>query len=81
MFEPMSARLASSCSRNGISAVADRHHLARRDVHVVDVLGRDVLDLAALDTHQDALLATSCRLVDRRVGLGDDVRSSSSAVR
>ena len=34
----------------------DRHHLARRDVHVVDVVGGDVVDLAALATDQHALL-------------------------
>ena len=34
----------------------DRHHLARRDVHVVDVVGRDELDLAALAADQHAVL-------------------------
>ena len=37
MFAPIRARLASSCSRNGISAVRDRHDLLRRHVHVVDL--------------------------------------------
>ena len=34
----------------------DRHHLARRDVHVVDLGRRDELDLAALTADEDALL-------------------------
>ena len=72
MFEPMSARLASSCSRNGMSG-RRRHHLARGDVHVVDVLARDVLDLAALGADQDALLVEVAVGVDDRVGLRDDV--------
>ena len=38
----MSVRLASSCSRNGISVAATEMHLTRRDVHVVDVLDRHV---------------------------------------
>ncbi len=37
MFEPISARLASSCSRNGISEVATDDRLLRRHVHVVDL--------------------------------------------
>ena len=39
MFDPISARLASSCSRNGISAAAIRDQLLRRHVHVVDARG------------------------------------------
>ena len=39
MFEPMRARFASSCSRNGIRRGRRRHELVRRDVHVVDLLG------------------------------------------
>jgi hypothetical protein len=39
MLAPMSARLASSCSRNGMSAVRDRHDLAGRDVHELDLFG------------------------------------------
>ncbi len=51
----------------------DRHHLARRDVHVVDVVGPDVVDLAALAPHQDAVLGEGPVRADRRVGLRDDV--------
>jgi hypothetical protein len=72
MLEPMRARLASSCSRNGISAVADRHHLARRDVHVVDLGGRNVDRLAALGAHEHALFGEGAVGVQRRVGLRDD---------
>ena len=48
MFEPISARLASSCSRNGIIAVATETIWRGGDVHVVDLDAGDVLDLAAL---------------------------------
>ena len=34
----------------------DRHHLARRDVHVVDLVGRDEVDLTVALADQDALL-------------------------
>ena len=54
MFEPISARLASSCSRNGIIAVGDGPDLLRRDVHQVDVLGRDGLVVAGLRAAEDA---------------------------
>ncbi len=36
MFEPISARLASSCSRNGISAAETPTSCFGRDVHVLD---------------------------------------------
>ena len=52
----------------------DGHHLARRDVHVVDVDAGDVLDLATLTTDQDALLRERAVRVQRRVGLRDDVQ-------
>src|SRR3954471_185386 len=51
----------------------DRHHLARRDVHVVDVGRRDELDLAALPADQNAILGEVAVVGDRRVGLRDDV--------
>lgn len=51
----------------------DRHHLARRDVDVVHVGRRDEFDLAALPAHQNAALGEVAVVVDRRVGLGDDV--------
>ena len=50
MFEPMRARLASSCSRNGISAAATETNWSGRHVHVVDVVRaqkREVTPLAA----------------------------------
>lgn len=46
-----------------------RHHLARRDVHVVDVGRVDELDLAALLADQDAVVGEVAVLVDRRVRL------------
>ena len=49
-----------------------RHHLARRDVHVVDLVGRDDVDLAQPLADQDALLGEGAVGVERRVGLRDD---------
>src|SRR3954468_8986990 len=50
----------------------DRGHLPRRDVHVVDVLRGEVVDLTALGPDQDAVLGEPALRVQRRVGLGDD---------
>ncbi len=50
-----------------------RHHLARRDVHVVDLVAGDELDLSTLGAHEHAVLGEVVLLVERRVGLGDDV--------
>jgi hypothetical protein len=73
MLAPISARLASSCSRERDHGRADRHHLARRDVHVVDLVGRDELDLATLAAHQHPGLGEVAFGRQRRVGLRDDV--------
>ena len=51
----------------------DRHHLARRDVHVVDDRARHVVDLFALGTHENARLSEGAVRVQRRVGLSEDV--------
>ena len=51
----------------------DRHHLPRRDVHVVDVGRRDVVDLAALAADQHLALDEVALGVERRVRLRDDV--------
>ncbi len=50
-----------------------RHHLARRDVHVVHLGRGHVLDLALLPADQDACLDEPAVVVDRRVGLRHDV--------
>ncbi len=50
----------------------DRHHLARRDVHVVDVVPGDVVDLSATAADQDAVLGEVEVLGQAGVGLGDD---------
>src|SRR3954464_9426511 len=50
----------------------DRGHLPRRDVHVVHVLGGEVVDLTALGADQDALLGETALRVERAVGLRDD---------
>ena len=52
---------------------ADRHHLARGDVHVIDHLDRNVLRLAGGVTHQGFLLDEVAVLVELLVGLGDHV--------
>ena len=44
MFEPMSARFASSFSRNGISAAATDDELVRRHVHELDRSGRTIVN-------------------------------------
>ena len=47
MFEPMSARFASSCSRNGTSDGGDRHQLVRRRrPSASTVVGRDHHEVA-----------------------------------
>ena len=51
----------------------DRHHLARRDVHVADLVGVEEVDLAALLAGEDAVLGEVTVGLQRRVGLGDDV--------
>ena len=57
-----------------MSAVAAETIWRGGDVHVVDVVGRDVLDLAALDAHEDALVGEGgAVLVEGGVGLRDDV--------
>ena len=50
----------------------DRHHLPRRDVDVVDGRRGDVVDLAALATHQHALARERPVVGERLVRLRDD---------
>ena len=74
MFEPISARLASSCSRNGISAVVTDQIWVGETSISVDVLRRHehVLALAgaALDLRAPQLAGL---LVELGVRLGDHV--------
>ena len=42
----------------------DRHELLRRHVHVVDLAGGDVRDLAATGPHEHALVEEAALLVD-----------------
>ncbi|CAB4972780.1 unannotated protein [freshwater metagenome] len=51
----------------------DRPELARRDIHVVDVVGEDVVDLAALASDEDARIGHVAFSVNRGVRLGDHV--------
>ena len=73
MFAPMSARFASSCSRNGTRRRGDGHHLVRRDVHELDHVGRDHLEVA-VEADGDEGLAELALLVDVGRGLGDELR-------
>ncbi len=50
----------------------DRHHLARRDVHVADLFRVEQVDLAAGTAGEDAVLAEMPVLLQRSVGLSDD---------
>ena len=50
----------------------DRHHLARRDIHVADLLDGEEVDLSTLLTCEDAVLGEVGVGRQRRVGLGDD---------
>ncbi len=70
MFEPISARLASSCSRNGISAVATLDDLLGRDVHVVDLVRAAPRERVA-EARRDALVDEVTLGVERGVGLRD----------
>jgi hypothetical protein len=74
MFEPISARFASSCSRNGISDAENADDLLRADVHVVDLL-RVHEGRVALDARDDAALVVAdelAGLVDVGVGRRQD---------
>ena len=72
MFEPISARLASSCSRNGIIAVATDQICSGRDVDQVDLLRRHPDVLAGLRAADDLLARAGCPFfVDLGVRLGD----------
>jgi hypothetical protein len=51
----------------------DRGHLPRRDVHVVDLRARHVVDLAALTANQDAILGERAITAQDGVRLGLDV--------
>ena len=74
MFEPMRARLASSCSRNGMRAAAGLTICIGRHVHVVDVLGRRMMGNSP---RWRTMRRVALELAARRsglVGLGDAVR-------
>ena len=73
MFAPIRARFASSCSRKRNHRGCDGHHLTRRNVHVVDVGGRDELDLATLTADENLRVGEATLAVDGRVGLRDHV--------
>ena len=72
MFEPISARLASSFSRNGISEAATDTSCLGRDVDEIDLLRRRQDELSRL-TGVDPLIGQASLVVDGRVGLSDDV--------
>ena len=64
--------MASSCSRNGNQRGGDRNDLARRHVHVLDFVRRLQLEFA-LEAAGDQFVGQLALLVERCVGLGDDV--------
>ena len=51
----------------------DRDHLARRDVHVVDLAGQQLGDLTVALADQDALVDEGVVVVEQGIGLRDDV--------
>lgn len=51
----------------------DRHHLARRDVHVLDLASRNLVGVAVLDAHQDVVLDELALRIERGVRLRDDI--------
>ena len=60
----------------------DRHHLARRDIHVADVFGGNEVDLAALLTGENAVLGEAARrFVSGALAWATMYSSSSLAVR
>ena len=70
MFEPIRARFASSCSRNGISAVATRHDLLGADVHVLDLIGPSLGECVA-EASRNALVHEVALIVEAGIGLRD----------
>ena len=61
MFEPISARLASSCSRNGIRPAETPTICFGRDVDVLDLLDGDRLRSRRRTRADDAVPSRSCR--------------------
>ena len=72
MLEPISARLASSFSRNGISAAATETRLLGRHVDHVDLLARRHHELALVAARHE-VVGEAALAVERGVGLGDGV--------
>ncbi len=73
MLEPISARLASSCSRNGIIAVATDQICSGETSMRSTSFGRDRHVLTGLGAAQDLVALEVALVIDRRVGLGDDL--------
>ena len=51
----------------------NRDDLLRRHIHVVDFLRRDRVDLAAVAADHHPIVAKAAIVVERGIGLGDDV--------
>ena len=73
MLAPMSARFASSCSRNGISAVATETSCFGDTSMYWTSSGATKPISPRPDTHEHALVEEVALLVDARVRLRDDV--------
>ena len=71
MFEPINARFASSCSRNGISDAAIGHELFRRHVHVIHPRRLDFDEVRPGAAH-NAVGEEVALAINRRVRLRDD---------
>ena len=52
----------------------DRPQLTWRHIHVVDLIGRHVVDVATFTTHQNTVLSECAIVGQRRIGLGDHVQ-------
>ena len=72
MFAPISARFASSFSRNGTSDGGDRDKLLRADVDVVDFVAVHQHEVA-LPTRVDQVFGDLAVLIELDVGLRDGV--------
>jgi hypothetical protein len=72
MFAPISARLASSCSRNGISAVATET-ICLGETSMSCTLSGGSVDVFFGVARDDLVGGDLAVRVDRRVGLRDDV--------
>ena len=70
MFEPINARFASSCSRNGIKRRADTYYLVGGHIHIIDAV-RPRNDEIRMVAAGNAIHGKFIEFVDRGICLGD----------